>query len=241
MLYNDNKKYIKLAQENSEEAMEMLIKNNSGLIWNIVKRFMGRGYETEDLYQIGSIGLIKAIKRFDINLDVQLSTYAVPYIMGEIKRFIRDDGIIKVSRQTKELAIKIKQIQNEYMNKNGEEISIIKISEILNIPKEEIAAAIESSNNVDSIYSVEGTNEDDRRLLEKISDNKDEYNNLLNKITINEIIEQLDEREKQVVLLRYYKEQTQAQVGKILGITQVQVSRIEKRVLDKIRLKLEAV
>ena len=240
-MYNDNIKNIKLAQENNEEAMEDLIKNNSGLVWNIVKRFIGRGYEADDLYQIGSIGLIKAIKRFDVNLDVQLSTYAVPYIMGEIKRFIRDDGIIKVSRQTKELAIKIKQIQNEYMNKNGEEISIIKISEILNIPKEEIAAAIESSNNVDSIYSVEGTNEDDRILLEKISDNKDEYNNLLNKITINEIIEQLDEREKQVVLLRYYKEQTQAQVGKILGITQVQVSRIEKRVLDKMRLKLEAV
>ena len=240
-MYNDNIKYIKLAQENNEEAMELLIKNNSGLVWNIVKRFIGRGYEAEDLYQIGSMGLIKAIKRFDVNLEVQLSTYAVPYIMGEIKRFIRDDGIIKVSRQTKELAIKIKQIQNEYMNKNGEEISIIKISEILDIPKEEIAAAIESSNNVDSIYSVEGTNEDERILLEKIADNKDEYNSLVNKIVINEMIESLDEKEKQVVLLRYYKEQTQAQVGKILGISQVQVSRIEKRVLDKMRLKLEAV
>ena len=118
-MYNDNIKYIKLAQENNEEAMESLIKNNSGLIWNIVKRFVGRGYELEDLYQIGCIGLIKAIKRFDVNLDVQLSTYAVPYIMGEIKRFIRDDGIIKISRQTKELAIKIKHIQNEYLNKNG--------------------------------------------------------------------------------------------------------------------------
>lgn len=240
-MYNDNIKYIKLAQENNEEAMELLIKNNSGLVWNIVKRFIGRGYEAEDLYQIGSMGLIKAIKRFDVNLEVQLSTYAVPYIMGEIKRFIRDDGIIKVSRQTKELAIKIKQIQNEYMNKNGEEISIIKISEMLDIPKEEIAAAIESSNNVDSIYSVEGTNEDDRILLEKIADNKDEYNSLVNKIAINEMIENLDEKEKQVVLLRYYREQTQAQVGKILGISQVQVSRIEKRVLDKMRLKLEAV
>ena len=240
-MYNDNIKYIKLAQENNEEAMEILIKNNSGLVWNIVKRFIGRGYEAEDLYQIGSMGLIKAIKRFDINLEVQLSTYAVPYIMGEIKRFIRDDGIIKVSRQTKELAIKIKQLQNEYINKNGKEISLIKISEILNIPKEEIAAAIESSNNVDSIYSADGTNEDDRILLEKITDNKDEYNNIVNKITLNEIIEKLDEREKQVILLRYYKEQTQAQVGKILGITQVQVSRIEKRVLDKMRLKLEAV
>ncbi len=111
-MYNDNIKYIKLAQENSEEAMDLLIKNNSGLIWNIVKRFTGRGYEAEDLYQIGSIGLIKAIKRFDIGLEVQLSTYAVPYIMGEIKRFMRDDGIIKISRQTKELPIRIKQIKN---------------------------------------------------------------------------------------------------------------------------------
>lgn len=240
-MYNDNIKYIKLAQDNDEEAMEILIKNNSGLIWNIVKRFMGRGYESEDLYQIGSIGLIKAIKRFDISLDVQLSTYAVPYIMGEIKRFIRDDGIIKVSRQTKELSIKIRQIQNEYLNKNGEEISITKIAQILNISKEEIAGAIESNNTVNSIYSVEGANEDERMLLEKISDNKDEYKNLVDKITLNEIINNLDEREKKVVLLRYYKEQTQAQVGKILGITQVQVSRIEKKVLDKMRLKLEAV
>ena len=240
-MYNDNIKYIKLAQENNEEAMEILIKNNSGLIWNIVKRFVGRGYELEDLYQIGSIGLIKAIKRFDISLDVQLSTYAVPYIMGEIKRFIRDDGIIKVSRQTKELAIKIKHIQKEYLDKVGEEISITKISEILNISKEEVAAAIESNNTVDSIYSVEGSSEDERMLMEKIADNKDEYNTLVNKITINELINNLDEREKKVVLLRYYKEQTQAQVGKTLGITQVQVSRIEKRLLEKMRTKLEAV
>ena len=240
-MYNDNIKNIRLAQENNEEAMEFLIKNNSGLVWNIVKRFIGRGYELDDLYQIGCIGLIKAIKRFDVNLDVQLSTYAVPYIMGEIKRFIRDDGIIKVSRQTKELSIKIKQIQNEYLNKNGEEITIAKLSQILNVSKEEIAAAIESNNTVNSIYSVEGANDDERMLLEKISDNKDEYNNLVDKMTLSELINNLDEREKKVVLLRYYKEQTQAQVGKILGITQVQVSRIEKKVLDKMRLKLEAV
>lgn len=240
-MYNDNIKYIKLAQENSEEAMELLIKNNSGLIWNIVKRFTGRGYEAEDLYQIGSIGLIKAIKRFDISLEVQLSTYAVPYIMGEIKRFIRDDGIIKISRQTKELAIKIKQIQNEYMNKKGEEITIGKLSEILDLSKEEIAAAIESTNMVDSMDSVESSNEDDRTLADKIADGKDEYNSLVDKMALNEIINHLEAREKEVVMLRFYKEQTQAQVGKILGITQVQVSRIEKRVLDKMRLKLEAV
>jgi len=240
-MYNDNIKYIKLAQENNEEAMEILIKNNSGLIWNIVKRFVGRGYEADDLYQIGCIGLIKSIKRFDITLDVQLSTYAVPYIMGEIKRFIRDDGIIKVSRQTKELAIKIKQIQNEYMNKIGEEISITKISEILKISKEEIAAAIESNNVVDSIYSPEGQDIDERMLVEKIKDDRDEYKDLVDKITLNEIINNLEERERQVVILRFYKEQTQAQVGRILGITQVQVSRIEKKVLEKMKLKLEAV
>ena len=240
-MYNDNLKYIKLAQAGNEEAMELLIKNNSGLIWNIVRRFIGRGYETDDLYQIGCIGLIKAIKRFDVNLDVQLSTYAVPYIMGEIKRFLRDDGMLKVSRQTKELAIKIKQIQNEYMNKKGEEISITKISEILKVSKEEIAAAIESNNVVDSIYAAEGQDDDERMLIEKITDEKDEYNHLVDKITLDELINNLDEREKKVVILRFYKEQTQAQVGKILGITQVQVSRIEKKVLEKMRLKLEAV
>lgn len=240
-MYSNNIKYIKLAQENDEEAMEYLVKNNSGLVWNIVKRFSGRGYELEDLYQIGSIGLIKAIKRFDIDLEVQLSTYAVPYIMGEIKRFIRDDGIIKVSRQTKELAVKIKQVQNEYMTKYSEEISVAQISKILKVPKEEIAAAIESCNSVNSIYSVEGADSDDRMIIEKIADNKNEYNNLVDKITLSEIINKLDEKEKKVILLRFYKEQTQSQVGKILGITQVQVSRIEKRVLEKMKLKLEAV
>ena len=240
-MYSNNIKYIKLAQENDEEAMEYLVKNNSGLVWNIVKRFSGRGYELEDLYQIGSIGLIKAIKRFDIDLEVQLSTYAVPYIMGEIKRFIRDDGIVKVSRQTKELAVKIKQVQNEYMTKYSEEISITQISKILKVPKEEIAAAIESCNCVNSIYSVEGADSDDRMIIEKIADSKNEYNNLVDKITLSEIINKLDEKERKVILLRFYKEQTQSQVGKILGITQVQVSRIEKRVLEKMKLKLEAV
>lgn len=240
-MYNDNIKYIRLAQKNNEEAMEILIKNNSGLIWNIVKRFLGRGYEAEDLYQIGSIGLIKAIKRFDISLEVQLSTYAVPYIMGEIKRFIRDDGIIKVSRQTKELAIKIKQIQNEHISKSGEEMSINQIAKILNISKEEVAAAVESTNNTSYIHSVDDSSSDERMLIEKITDDKNEYNNVIDKITLNEIIEKLDKKEKQVIMLRFYKEQTQSQVGKILGITQVQVSRIEKRVLEKMRIKLEAV
>lgn len=240
-MYNDNIKNIKLAQGGIEEAMEELIKNNSGLVWNIVKRFNGRGVEAEDLYQIGTIGLIKAIKRFDINLEVQLSTYAVPYILGEIKRFIRDDGIIKVSRQTKELSIKIRQLQIECQNKKGEEISITELAQKLEASKEEIAAAIESSTPIDSIYSNENSTEDQRMLIEKISDNKDEYSKLLDSMALKEIIENLDERERKVIMLRFYKEQTQSQVGKILGITQVQVSRIEKKVLEKMKTKLEAV
>ena len=207
--------------------MSNLVVNNSGLIWSIVKRFTGRGYENDDLYQIGSLGLIKAIKRFDINLDVQLSTYAVPYILGEIKRFIRDDGIIKVSRSTKELAIKIKILQKEYLDKNGEEISINQISEILKLPKEEI------EDNKSS--------QDERKIIDKFPCNSNESEKIIDRMALREVISELDDREKQIILLRFYKEQTQSQVGKILGITQVQVSRIEKKVLERMKLRLETV
>ena len=221
--------------------METLIKDNSGLVWNIIKRFIGRGYEQDDLYQIGTIGLIKAIKRFDTNLEVQLSTYAVPYILGEIKRFIRDDGLIKISRQTKELAIKIKMIQKEYLNKKGENLTISELSQILEVPKEEIAAAIESTNPINSMDSENDSEESGRSLIEKISVGKDEYASLIDNIVLKEAIDELNEREKKIILLRFFKEQTQSQVGKSLGITQVQVSRIEKKVLEKMKGKLEAV
>ena len=237
-MFKNNLKNIKLAQNGNKKAMEILVKDNSGLIWNIARRFTNRGYELEDLYQIGSIGFIKSIKRFDTNLDVQLSTYAVPYILGEIKRFIRDDGIIKVSRQTKELNTKINILRNQHFAKYGKEISISKISEILNISKEEIASAIESSFYIDSI---DCKSEDGRTLIEKIENKNDEYDTLVKSLDLKSVIQGLNERERKIILLRYYKEQTQSQVGKILGITQVQVSRIEKKVLEKMKMKLEAV
>ena len=240
-MYSDNIKNIKLAQSGKKDALEELIKNNSGLIWNIVKRFSGRGYELEDLYQIGSLGFIKSIRRFDTNFDVQLSTYAVPYILGEIKRFLRDDGIIKVSRHIKELSIKIKMAQSEYLAKTGKEVTISKLSEILEVSKEEIAAAIESSVIIDSIDSKDNDADDKRTLLEKIGNAKDEYSMLVNNMDLKQVINELNDRERKIILLRFYKEQTQSQVGKILGITQVQVSRIEKKVLEKMRMKLEAV
>lgn len=217
--------------------MGRLVENNKGLIWNIVKRFTGRGYETEDLYQIGCMGFIKAMKRFDTSFEVQVSTYAVPYILGEIKRYIRDDGMIKVSRRSKELAIKILELQKEHLAKTGEEISILEISKILKIPKEEITYAMDSLKPVSSIYE-ESSSDDSRNVIDKIPCAKDESNNIVDKIALKQLIENLDDREKQIILLRFYKDKTQSEVAKVLGITQVQVSRIEKKILSSMKLKL---
>ena len=173
---------------------------------------------------------------------MQLSTYAVPYILGEIKRFIRDDGIIKVSRSTKELVTKIRNIQKEYLEKNGEEINISEIAKKLKLSKEEIAAALDSARPVESIYQEDSSNTGDKRqVLDKIVSQKDEATMISNKLAVRQIIGELNQKEQEVIVLRFYKEKTQAQVGKILGITQVQVSRIEKKVLTRMKSKLEAV
>jgi RNA polymerase sporulation-specific sigma factor len=236
-MYENSLIDIEKAQQGDKSSMQKLIDNNKGLIWNIVKRFNGRGYETEDLYQIGCMGFIKAMKRFDTSYEVQVSTYAVPYILGEIKRYIRDDGIIKVSRSTKELAIKISELQKEYFTKTGEEITVMQIAKILNVPKEEITYAIDSLRPVSSIYE-ETSGDDTRSVMDKIPSTNDEANNVIDKIAIKQLIENLDNREKQIILLRFFKDKTQAEVAKILGITQVQVSRIEKKILNSMRLKL---
>ena len=216
--------------------MTKLVEINKGLIWNIVKRFSGRGYEVEDIYQIGCMGFIKAIKRFDTSFEVQVSTYAVP--LGEIKRFIRDDGIVKVSRSTKELAMKILELQKEYLNKTGEEISITTISKTLKVPKEEITYALDSLRPVSSIYEETSSGDDSRTIIDKIGTGKDEAGGVVDKIAIKQLIDNLNTREKEIILLRFYKEKTQSEVAKVLGITQVQVSRIEKKVLNSMKLKL---
>jgi len=237
-MYDNNIKDIIEAKEGPENAMSKLVENNSGLIWSIVRRFRDRGYELEDLYQIGSLGFIKSIKRFDINFEVQLSTYAVPYILGEIKRFIRDDGPIKVSRSIKELCIKIREVQKEYLNKKGIEIKVEEISKILKVTKEEIVVAMDSINCVDSIYANNSKEDNEINILDKIPDNDEHENNLVDKIILKDIIEHLEERDKKIIVLRYYKGSTQMQVAKILGISQVQVSRIEKKVLSDMKKKL---
>lgn len=234
-------KVIDNAKNGNKDAMTKLIEDNNGLIWSIVRRFNGRGYDIEDLYQIGTIGFIKAIQRFDTSFEVRLSTYAVPYILGEIKRYIRDDGPIKVSRSIKELNVKILELQREFLHKYGRDISLEEISKELKISKEEIAMALDSARPVDSIEDAKyKDNKTDKTvsILEQISTGKDEETEITNRITIKNLINELNDNEKEIILLRYYKQKTQMQVSKILGITQVQVSRIERKVLDKMKKRL---
>lgn len=237
------KNYLNLilnAQNGDKDAMAKLVEENQGLIWNIAKRFLGRGYEKEDIYQIGCMGFIKAIRRFDASFEVKLSTYAVPYILGEIKKFLRDDGPIKVSRSLKELNTKINEMQNEY-TKLGKELSLDEVSKVLKVPKEEIVLAIESSKQVESIENstcINNKSNKELSLIDTISTNKDEANIITNKIVVQKLINKLDEREKKIILLRFFKDKTQSDVAKILGISQVQVSRIEKKILEGMRQEL---
>ena len=234
-MYENDMKIIERAQNGSKEDMTKLIEDNSRLVWSIVRRFNGRGYDIEDLYQI------EAIQRFDTSFEVRLSTYAVPYILGEIKRFIRDDGPIKISRSIKELNIKIIELQKEYLNKYGKEITLEQLAKELKTSKEDIAMALDSARPVNSIEDSQyRDNKTDKTisLIDQLSSGKDEENEITNRITIKKLISELKDNEKEVILLRYYKGKTQMQVAKILGITQVQVSRIERKVLDNMKRKL---
>lgn len=226
------------AQNKSEEALSKIVEANTGLIWSIVKRFSGRGHAQEDLYQIGCIGLIKAIQRFDTSYNVRISTYAVPYILGEIKRFIRDDGPIKISRSIKELATKINEIQRQNINKTGEELQINELAEKLNVTKEEIVVALDAIRRPESIDEEAYDEVGGETKISKISTNKDETASVINKLCVKELIEELDERERKIIILRYFKGKTQTEVAKWLGITQVQVSRIEKKILTEMRRKI---
>lgn len=239
MVYENRINDIIDAQNGNQEMMTKLVEENNGLIWSIVRRFKDRGYELEDLYQIGSIGFIKSIKRFNPSFEVKLSTYAVPYILGEIKRFIRDDGSVKVSRSMKELAMKIREIQNKYSKEKGEEATIIQIAKELNVSKEEVAVALDSLKPTISIYENSYSNEEGGiSFFDTLSSEVDEAEQVVSKIAIKEMIGNLEEREKQIIMLRYYKNKTQMEVAKILGISQVQVSRIEKKILHAMKLKL---
>ena len=242
LLSNEEKKELLIKIKNGdEEARTKFIQGNLRLVLSVIQRFYGRGEKADDLFQVGCIGLIKAIQRFDTSFEVRLSTYAVPYILGEIKRFIRDDGPIKISRSIKELNIKIIELQKEYLNKYGKEITLEQLAKELKTSKEDIAMALDSARPVNSIEDSQyRDNKTDKTisLIDQLSSGKDEENEITNRITIKKLISELKDNEKEVILLRYYKGKTQMQVAKILGITQVQVSRIERKVLDNMKRKL---
>ncbi len=235
-LYDNQVSDIVEAQNGNKSAMEKLINVNNGLIWSIVKRFLDRGYETDDLYQVAAMGFMKAIKKFDTSFEVKLSTYAVPYILGELRRHIQTDGPIKISRSIKELLYKISEVEKEYLKK-GKEASIEEIAKELSVSKEEIVIALESKKPVNSIYENE-PDDDGVSIEDKLSTNIDEQTLITNKLVISELIENLGEREKQVILLRYFRGKTQTEVAKVIGVNQVQISRIEKKVLDSMKRKL---
>ncbi len=236
---DETAKLIQSAHEGDKSARDRLVAENMGLVWSIVRRFGGRGYDPEDLFQIGSIGLIKAIDKFDLNYDVKFSTYAVPMIAGEIKRFLRDDGMIKVSRVLKETAVKAKGVREALNLKLGREPTLNEIAEELGICVEELAAAMESGAEIESlqktIYQGDGSS---IHLMDKLEEKSNPAEDVLNKMLLGRLLKELSPQERKIIIRRYYLEQTQTQIAKELGISQVQVSRMEKKILKSMREKL---
>ncbi|MBQ6860192.1 MAG: sigma-70 family RNA polymerase sigma factor [Clostridia bacterium] len=220
------------AQENDKEALNTLIKENVGLVWNVVRRFSNRGYELEDLFQIGCMGFVKAIKKFDVSFGTELSTYSVAMIIGEIKRFLRDDGMIKVSRSLKEIATKVREFQKINIDKD---YSIEEVSKILKIDKSDIIMALDATSGVDSLDRNISDDVDSKTIGESLASKENEYEFLLDKLMINSMLENLTDKEREVIICRYYKDMTQGNVAKLYGTSQVQISRIEKKALSKMR------
>ena len=202
----------------------------------MVRRFAGRGHDLEDLYQIGCIGLLKCIDKFELAYDVKFSTYAVPMIMGEVKRFLRDDGMVKVSRSLKETAYKVYVMRERMVNENGVEPTLEELAVCLEIDKEDIVVALEASSEVESIYKTIYQNDGNSiYLIDKLVSSEDESQRAVNQLALEELMSDLDEKEKRIIIMRYFEDKTQTEIAKIVGISQVQVSRIEKKVLLKMR------
>ena len=237
--------YIKRAHQGDKAARDLLVQNNLGLVWSIVRRFSNRGYDPEDLFQVGSIGLLKAIDRFDTDYEVKFSTYAVPMITGEIRRFLRDDGMVKVSRSLKENGYKISRAKEVLTTELGRDPSLLELSAMTELGTEEIVMALDANRGVESIYQpVCGSDGDELLLIDQIGDQSDVYEEpekeaVLNKMVIRQLMDTLDETEQQIIRLRYFENKTQCEVAGILAVTQVQISRNERKILAKLRAKLE--
>lgn len=223
---------IRLAQDGDRNASEKLVTENSGLIWSVARRFIGRGAETDDLYQLGCMGFLKAVEGFDPGFGTQFSTYAVPKIAGEIRRFLRDDGAVKVSRSIKEQAASIKSIRNKLTPLLGREPTIQELSAHTGLTPEEIAIAETATAATESIQQQTG---EEGFCLENILTDTESEERMVEKIALRQAVEKLPERERMVIQLRYYHCLTQQRVARVMEVSQVQVSRIEKKALEKIR------
>ena len=234
---------IAKAQAGDIQARDILIEENLGLVHHIVKRFVGRGYDAEDLFQTGTIGLIKAIDHFDLSFDVKFSTYAVPLIAGEIRRFLRDDGMGKVSRTLKDVNYRLYVAAESFLKENGREATLQELCEKAGISREDAVMAIGASNEVESLSkTVYGREGKEILLIDKVAADAaqgqwedPEKNRLLDRMLLNQLMEELPEEERRLIYLRYYQDRTQTQIAKELGISQVQVSRLEKKILIRMR------
>ena len=232
-------------KEGDEEARELYIKGNLRLVLSVIKRFSNSSENMDDLFQIGCIGLIKAIDNFDTTLNVKFSTYAVPMITGEIRRFLRDDGMVKVSRSLKENGYKISRANEVLTTELGRDPSLLELSAMTELGTEEIVMALDANRGVESIYQpVCGSDGDELLLIDQIGDQSDVYEEpekeaVLNKMVIRQLMDTLDETEQQIIRLRYFENKTQCEVAGILAVTQVQISRNERKILAKLRAKLE--
>ena len=227
------------AHQGDKEARDTLFEENTGLIYSVARRFLGRGVEMEDLFLIGSIGLLKAVDKFDPAFEVRFSTYAIPMILGELKRFFRDDGMIKVSRSIKENQHRVYLAREKIEKELGREPSLKEIAEMLGMPPEEVAMTLDSAAEVESLYRTvyqsEGT---DISLIDKIPEKENAEEHLLNRIFLEEILGKLESSDRKLIYMRYFQDMTQTQVAERLGVSQVQVSRMEKRILGKLRQNL---
>ncbi|WP_408006597.1 RNA polymerase sporulation sigma factor SigF [Pseudalkalibacillus sp. A8] len=232
------KELIQRSQEGDQTARDTIVEKNMRLVWSVVQRFLNRGYEPDDLFQIGSIGLLKSVDKFDLSYDVKFSTYAVPMIIGEIQRFIRDDGTVKVSRSLKELGNKVRKVRDELSKDLGRNPTVNEIATKLGISPEDVVMAQEAVRAPSSIHETVYENDGDPiTLLDQISDQGD--SKWFDQIALKEAIQTLNEREKLIVYLRYYKDQTQSEVANRLGISQVQVSRLEKKILQEMKTQMD--
>ena len=226
---------INRAHQGDKLARDKILIENTGLIWSIVRRFLNRGHEGEDLFQIGCIGMLKAIDRFDTEFDVAFSTYAVPMIAGEIRRFIRDDGIVKISRKIKENQMKIMHQREIYINEKKQEPTIEELEKVCDLTKEEIVMAMDASRNVESIDKEMYSKDSSYTLMDLAEDDTNIEETVLNKIMVQQLMDMLESKERKIINLRYFKNKTQSQVAKEMGMTQVQVSRLEKKILNSMR------